>query len=368
MRYIQILGFVLLMGSMSAQVNDRKIEFPDLDDYLTLKCDLHIHTVFSDGSVWPDIRIEEALRDGLDAISLTEHLEYQPHQEDIPHSDRNRSFEIAKEQAKAHDLLVIHGAEITRNLPPGHANAIFIQDANALNVEDALEAYREAKKQGAYVFWNHPNWVAQQRDGIATLTDFHRNLISEGLLHGIEVVNDLTYSDEALQIAQENDLTVMGTSDIHGLVDWQFNLANGGHRPISLVFAREKTEASMKEALLAGRSVAWFDNLLVGHEGMLKELVKHSISVVAADYQGPSSVITVELKNISDATYYLDNVGAFTYHNSGDIVVLPPHESVKVEVKTLQQLSTFQLDFEVLNALIAPNVHPKLSWSVDVDL
>ncbi|NND33908.1 MAG: PHP domain-containing protein, partial [Saprospiraceae bacterium] len=100
---------------------------------MTLKCDFHIHTVFSDGSVWPNIRVDEALKDGLDAISLTEHLEYQPHGEDIPHPDRNRSFEIAKEQAKAHDLLVIHGVEITRKLPPGHANAIFITDANALN-------------------------------------------------------------------------------------------------------------------------------------------------------------------------------------------------------------------------------------------
>ncbi|MGB0392912.1 MAG: PHP domain-containing protein, partial [Flavobacteriaceae bacterium] len=27
-----------------------------------LSTDLHIHTVFSDGSVWPDIRVQEALR------------------------------------------------------------------------------------------------------------------------------------------------------------------------------------------------------------------------------------------------------------------------------------------------------------------
>ena len=44
------------------------IEFPDVPGYLTLKCDLHMHTVFSDGSVWPNIRVQEALRDGLDAI------------------------------------------------------------------------------------------------------------------------------------------------------------------------------------------------------------------------------------------------------------------------------------------------------------
>ena len=31
----------------------RKIEFPDIKGYQTLVCDLHMHSVFSDGSVWP---------------------------------------------------------------------------------------------------------------------------------------------------------------------------------------------------------------------------------------------------------------------------------------------------------------------------
>ena len=43
-----------------------------------LSTDLHIHTVFSDGAVWPSIRVEEARREGLDLIAMTEHLEYQP--------------------------------------------------------------------------------------------------------------------------------------------------------------------------------------------------------------------------------------------------------------------------------------------------
>ena len=51
----------------------RAIEFPDIPGYVTLKCDLHMHTVLSDGSVWADIRVQEALRDGLDAISITDH-------------------------------------------------------------------------------------------------------------------------------------------------------------------------------------------------------------------------------------------------------------------------------------------------------
>ena len=71
-----------LLVNLQAQINhthvpDRAIVFPDVAGYLTLKADLHMHTVFSDGEVWPSVRVQEAQRDSLDIISLTEHLEYQ---------------------------------------------------------------------------------------------------------------------------------------------------------------------------------------------------------------------------------------------------------------------------------------------------
>ena len=52
-----------------------KIVISDLKGYVTLKCDFHIHTVFSDGTVWPTVRVDEAYREGLDAIAITDHLE-----------------------------------------------------------------------------------------------------------------------------------------------------------------------------------------------------------------------------------------------------------------------------------------------------
>ena len=107
---------LLLLVSISAfghgavpdrPATDREIHFPDVDGYQTLVLDLHTHSVFSDGHVWPTIRIAEAERDGLDGIAITEHLEWQPHIIDIPHPDRNRSFEEASLAAEKLDLLVI---------------------------------------------------------------------------------------------------------------------------------------------------------------------------------------------------------------------------------------------------------------------
>jgi len=66
------LLLVLLSGSVLAQLVRKDMRFPNILDYKTLKCDFHIHTVFSDGNVWPTIRVDEAWMKGFDAISITD--------------------------------------------------------------------------------------------------------------------------------------------------------------------------------------------------------------------------------------------------------------------------------------------------------
>jgi hypothetical protein len=351
---------ILMILSLQTWGQDRKITFPDVPGFQTLVCDLHIHTVFSDGSVWPDIRVQEAILDGVDVIALTEHIEYQPHKEDIPHPDRNRSYQIALEAAKNKDLLVVHGTEITRSMPPGHSNAIFVQDVNKLMSDDPIEVFREANAQGAFVFWNHPHWPAQKPDGIAELTDMHNQLISEGLLHGIEVVNENTYSDEALAIAQKNNLAIMGTSDIHGLIDWLFDIPGGGHRPVTLVFATERTEAALKEALQDRRTVAWYKNNLIGNERELLPLLQSCLQADSVYYGEDISVAAATISNKSDAALVLRNTSDYTFHAHGDLVEIPPHSDVTLAVKTSEVLDSFQLTFEVLNATTAPGKHPTI--------
>lgn len=348
--------------SSFAQENNRAIEFPDIPGYRTLKCDFHMHTVFSDGSVWPNIRVQEALRDGLDAISITDHLEYQPKKNEIPHTDRNLSYQLASEAAKNSDLIVINGAEITRSMPPGHANAIFLKDANKLNVDDPMEAFKEAKEQGAFVFWNHPHWTAQQPDGIATLTDLHIQLINEGLISGIEIYNESTHSDEALDIAHEYNLTLLGNSDIHGLIDWQFDVPQGGHRPVTLVFASEKSEKAMKEAMEERRTAVWFDNTLVGDAQYVGPLVESSLELI---HHVKSQVQRIELINHSDASYILENVSSYTLHNKASVFILEAHQSILLQVKTPEKPASFDLKFRVLNAFTAPGEHPEISFLVE---
>lgn len=344
----------------------RKIEFPDIPGYRTLKTDFHQHTALSDGNVWPPIRVAEAARDGLDAISLTEHLEYQPHKKDIPHPDRNRAYQIAKPIGKKNAVIVVNGSEITRDMPPGHANAIFLKDATKLVTDDPVDAYKEAGKQGAYIFWNHPNWVRQSKAGTVKLTDMHKKLIADGLIHGIEVVNDSTYSDDAIQIALDHNLTMMGTSDIHGLIDWQYKVAEGGHRPVTLVFAKEKTEAALKDALMNRRTVVWFKNTLIGREEFLKPLIQASLAVKKVSYLKDSFIAVVEIENNSDANYVMENKSDFALHGNADLLHFAPHSSTEIRVMTLKSLTTFDLKFKVWNAVLAPGKHPEITVKAEV--
>lgn len=362
MKYFFSLSIIISVACLCiGQKQDRKITFPDVQGYKTLKCDLHIHTVFSDGYVWPNIRVDEAVRDGLDAIALTEHIEYQPKIKDIPHKDRNRSYEIAKEAAKPHDLIVIHGTEITRSMPPGHANALFVQDVNKIMVDDAYASYKEARAQGAFIFWNHPHWINQKKDGLPEVTEMHKKLIREDLLHGIEVVNDVTYSEEGIQLAQDYNLTMLGTSDIHGLIDYQYEVANGGHRPITLIFAKSRSEAGIKDALFEGRTITWFNNILTGNQKVMQLLMDASITVTNKGLIGDSDVLEIELSNSSDARLFLKNTSVYDFHKNTDIIELMPHGTTKLQVLLSRSKNTEALTFEILNAVIGYKKHFNLS-------
>ena len=317
--------------------------------------DLHIHTVFSDGAVWPSIRVEEARREGLDLIAMTEHLEYQPHAADIPHPDRNRSYKIASGMLKeGENLQVINGSEITREMPPGHINAVFVKDANALLQKDSLSGIQAANQQQAFVFWNHPNWDAHRKDGIARLEPFHVYLIENKLLHGIEVVNETTFSEEALQIALDNELTILGTSDIHGLTDWAHHIQQGGHRPMTFVQVENRTPESLKKALFEGKTIVWYEDLLVGKEMHLKELVKQNLLFSSPKYAKDKTLMEVQITNTSAAPFHLEYTGEYSFHQRAAVFTVPAYSSLRVLVKTKTKKTSIALPFRILNTVIAP--------------
>ncbi len=339
------------------------MKFPNILGYQTLKCDFHQHTVFSDGDVWPSIRVRESLMDNLDAISLTEHIEYQPHLGDIPHKDRNRSYQIAMREAKDHQLIIVKGSEITRSMPPGHSNAIFIEDANKLIQNNFIDAYKEAKKQKAFIFWNHP-YETPKNDDIAFLNEVNKQLMDSNLIDGIEIVNTHTYSTEALEIAYKRNLTLMGTSDVHGLIDWDYKMTQKGHRPITLVFSKDRSQEGIKSALLDHRTVVHFDNTLIGRDSLLIPLIDASLEIKKAYYEPKSLVLKVEIENNSSCDFILQNNTPFSLIESSDIIEIKGKSSIILQFRTKEKLDLFDWSFTALNAVNTPNNHPVIKKQI----
>ncbi|MDT8401377.1 MAG: Sb-PDE family phosphodiesterase [Bacteroidales bacterium] len=302
MKKLSVLLVLLYISLCPAVGQKRIIKIPDIPGYITLKCDLHIHTVFSDGNVWPAYRVDEAWKDGLDVLAISDHLEHLPHSEYIT-TDHNAAYKIAARLAKERNLILIHATEITRSMPPGHLNALFVEDAAVIHADDPFETVENAVEQGAFIQWNHPGWKAQEPDGIPKLYDIHRKLLDKAYIHGIEFFNYTEYYPNILEWCREYNLAVIANSDEHDIIS-----ENYGHltRPMTLVFARERTEESLKEAMFDTRTLAYFYNTLAGREDLLRQVFEASISVGKPFYEN-ERYEWIEIKNNSDMPFHMIN-------------------------------------------------------------
>ena len=350
---------ILVTGTGQAQVQNR-IAIPDIDGYKTLQCDFHMHTVFSDGLVWPTVRVGEAYLEGLDAISITDHLEYRPHSKDVV-AMHNRPYEIAKPSADGIGLILIRGSEITRSMPPGHFNAIFLNDCDVLAKDDWRDSFAEAKKQNAFIFWNHPGWDAQQPDTTLWWKE-HTEIYDNGWMNGIEVVNDHSYYEEAFQWALDKKLTILGNSDVHTPIQTDINFAVGEHRATTLVFAKARTAEAIREALDNRRTAVFHKDLLIGEEQYLRQIFVNSIEIT--DIRQGNNQITVSILNKSGLTFKLEK----TAHDKNIVYFrdyeIKPHSRHSVTIR-FNGDNDGKLNFKVTNLLVKPGKELECSYNLN---
>lgn len=274
----------------------RQITIPDTGGFKVLKGDFHIHTLFSDGSVMPLDRVNEAVQNGLDVISITDHIEYRPYfshkgkwkLNDEQGHDFNLWYNLAKPDADKRNLLLIHGAEITKSqMPPGHFNALFTKDVNpiAAVVDDWRKMLQVASEQGCFLLWNHPGWEAPKSGGIEKgaplrFTAEHEEVYKKGWMNGIEIFNGMEHYPVVSDWCNERDLAIFANSDIHPSEQNQYGLQNP-NRPITLVLAKERSVESVREAMFARRTIGWAAGMLWGRDPWLPELFKASVEIVS---------------------------------------------------------------------------------------
>ncbi|MBJ38398.1 MAG: hypothetical protein CMD83_08060 [Gammaproteobacteria bacterium] len=142
----------------------------------------------------------------------------------------------------------------------------------AASTRPAREVLEEAKRQDAFVFWNHPSFETPN----AELNDFHRDAIEADLLSGVEVANGGRYYPNAHRLALKHNLALIGTSDVHELIAWDYE---GRFRPVTLVLAEDRTPAAVKRALYERRTVIWQDELLIARTAEMTALLEASLVV-----------------------------------------------------------------------------------------
>lgn len=340
---VLVLAGLLSTAVATAQVR-HEIQFPDLPGYQTLKCDFHMHSIFSDGLVWPTVRPDEGWRLGLDAIALSDHLEYQPHKDDLA-TGYDRWYDVAAGRAAERNLLFPKAAEITRDTPPGHFNAIFLKDIKAVHVPDFVDSVKQANAQGGFVFWNHQEWKGPEA---GRWMDVHTQLYDNKWLHGMEVCNGKTYYPQAHHWCLEKGLTILGNSDIH-----EPDLNDGDQpsvrRTMTLVFVKERTLDSLKEALFAGRTTVWSEGKLIGRPEYLEPLFAACVHVEPPHLRTANAVFAA-VKNHSDIEIRLTRTGEVGPAE----LTLPPRTTTLLRIPTKTPGQPLELAYTAANFWIAP--------------
>lgn len=347
-----------------------EVVLPQVNGYNVYKADLHTHTVYSDGQVLPKWRVYEAWLDGLDVMAVTEHVEYRPHEktfyeylkkysdkeykggrsgvkQDCPMVDLNFAVRESEKEALKYDITIIPGTEITRDgTKVGHFNALFTTDNNLIYDDDHVQAIRNAKAQGALVMQNHPGW--RRKD--LSMLEFETKVYNEGLIDGIEIMNGAEFYPKAIDRASSNGFFMTACTDAHNSTYEQYRL-NGEIRNHTLIFAKDKSLESVREALEARRTLAYAFGSLAGEEQLLKDFFNAAVSVEVAHVNAKGTK-TVNITNNTSFPYLLDF--------GGNPVLLNPFCTHRTSVG-----KDADLKFSVANMWCSEKGHPQIVIKVD---
>ena len=328
----------------------RIIRLPSVNGLLSIKCDFHIHTVFSDGDVWPTARVKEAWQDGLDAIAITDHTSAIPSKRNVT-GGPDSSYEIARPEAERLGLICIQGTEITRSKPEGgHLNAIFITDAAKTLDIPTEDAVREAVKQGGYIIWNHPGWAIDS----CQMFDVNERLIKSGDIHAVEVFNEAEWYPRALSWSRDLKLAPMAATDIHYLTNSFYRVSEKAIRPMTIVLARENTQEAIKEALFARRTIAFFRGMLAGDSRLLTDFFFASVNIqkISTTFDRDRNAFHhYRVTNPYDVPYVLqlETGKKVTIHASSEVTFTMPAEVSELKVNII---NLHTCEFETLEVTI----------------
>jgi|GEM_PF-5772810 hypothetical protein len=239
----------------------RDLSWPRIDRFDVVLCDFHCHTTHSDGALSPQERVFEAFEDGIDLLAITDH-------------NTSSGFQEASDVANG-SVMVIPGIEVsTRNYSEGGHFVLIGPAMEGMRKPDIredrelLDWIRACKELGAISILAHP---------LPAMTPIVSEMMEEGLIDGIEVENQSCRGDwesrqmygswfypQAMGWARGRRISILACTDAHVLARTQ-----GSQRSCTLVLSRDRSWEGVRDAILEGRAVGWFDGMLWGPKELL---------------------------------------------------------------------------------------------------
>ena len=328
-----------------------EITLPKVNGYTCYKADFHTHTMFSDADLTPRQRVREAWHDGLDIVCLSDHLEYRRQEQsmlnalapynadgkpytyypaniDFVKSDRimgvKCNFDAIYDETKAFieseglPLMLVKGIELSREpFKLGHFSALFVKDISSLYNGDIKQALRNVHAQGGLVIHNHPAYRRTTSDK----SKEQMELYNEGLIDGVEIVNDMTFYPKMIRRAIEEDLIMIGASDIHRPTTETYGF-RGHFRTMTFIMAKECTEKAIREALKKRRTIAYSGGQLMGEERLLSDFFNAAIECKVLREDKSRGVMWLRFRNESSISF------SICYNNA--IYEVEPFKSVNM--------------------------------------
>ena len=134
--------------------------------------------------------------------------------------------------------------------------------------------------------------------------------------------------------------------------------------------SNNRTIKSIRDALFEGDTFIWYRDLIIGKSNNLEQVIENNLEVVSKGYGFKNrkvEILQVELINKSVAPINLNYTGEFTFHNDYKYIELKPKSSKTIYIKTKKIKNKIDLEFEVLNYVIAPKTNLRTIKTINIE-
>lgn len=245
----------------------QRFDFPPVGPYQVLRGDFHMHTIHSDGRLTSRERVDESKRLGYDVIAITDHGKIDAYRPGKYVGDQIGLIVIRGHESgmAGKEHYVVLGVDETYVPKDSHRWA----EAKGDKTSFYQDEMNSIASHGGIIIWAHPHvglreptiWGAKQ--GIIKGLELKNDVVGEGW--NTAKSHGTSWYPFALDWAMQYELAVFANTDAHA--------ARASDPATTLVFATERTQRGVMDAIRQRRTVAMFNGMLWGRKEMLAQLM-----------------------------------------------------------------------------------------------